>query len=99
MKKVILLCMGLALALPGLAEEIKIPVGQQGNGSSVQQPSRGSSQASVLAQFGEPQDKKAAVGQPPISSWRYADFTVYFEKDHVLHSVVNPPAQPATANP
>jgi len=32
--------------------------------------------------------KKAAVGDPPISRWEYADFTVYFEYDRVVHAVL-----------
>jgi hypothetical protein len=31
------------------------------------------------------------VGDPPISRWVYDHFTVYFEYDKVLHSVVNKP--------
>lgn len=92
------LCAGLLLGASAFADEIRIPVGQQGKDSTISQPTRGSSQASVAAQFGQPLDKKAAVGKPPISSWHYANFTVYFEGDHVLHSVLNPP-QPTAAQP
>ncbi|HQQ63598.1 MAG TPA: hypothetical protein PLF22_08485 [Pseudomonadales bacterium] len=81
------------------ADVITIPVGQQGKDSTTARPERGSSQASVAAQFGQPLDKKAAVGKPPISSWRYANFTVYFEGDHVLHSVLNPPAHTPDTQP
>jgi hypothetical protein len=28
------------------------------------------------------------VGKPPISRWEYPGFIVYFESDHVIHSVV-----------
>lgn len=47
----------------------------------------GLSDAQVLARFGEPQQRLPAVGQPPISRWVYADFTVYFEYDRALHAV------------
>ncbi len=50
-------------------------------------PSRGMSQDSVRASFGEPQSTESAVGEPPISRWHYADFVVYFEFDRVIHSV------------
>jgi hypothetical protein len=29
-----------------------------------------------------------AVGEPPISRWEYTGYTVYFEHDLVLHSVI-----------
>ena len=50
-------------------------------------PSSGSSQASVEAAYGSPIAKKDAVGDPPISSWEYEGFVVFFEYDRVIHSV------------
>lgn len=50
-------------------------------------PRRGISQADVLKRFGEPYSKEAAVGKPPISSWSYGSFDVYFERNLVLHTV------------
>jgi outer membrane protein assembly factor BamE (lipoprotein component of BamABCDE complex) len=97
MKHRIAMCAGLLFATALSADVITIPVGQQGKGSTLAQPARGISQAAVAAQFGTPLEKKAAVGKPPISSWRYDGFTVYFEGDHVLHSVLNPPAAPAAS--
>jgi len=43
----------------------------------------------VRSGFGEPEQRIAAVGEPPISRWIYKDFTVYFENDRVLTSVVH----------
>lgn len=60
-------------------------------------PTRGMSKAEVRAQFGAPEQTKAAVGQPPISRWLYGDFTVYFENDTTLHSVMEHPAPRPTA--
>ena len=51
-------------------------------------PRRGISQADVLKRFGKPLSKQAAVGKPPISSWSYNDYDVYFEGNLVLHTVV-----------
>ena len=31
---------------------------------------------------------EAAVGEPPISRWVYADFVVFFEYDRVIHAVI-----------
>ena len=50
-------------------------------------PTRGMSQASVEASYGTPEARVAAVGDPPISRWEYADFIVYFEYDKVVHAV------------
>ena len=52
-----------------------------------QYPLKGSAKASVIASLGEPVSQTQAVGEPPISSWEYASFVVYFEYDHVLHTV------------
>lgn len=54
---------------------------------SADQPNRGATKADVLADLGEPVTRRGAVGEPPISSWEYAGFVVYFEHDYVLHSV------------
>jgi len=55
--------------------------------TSAERPKRGSSMASVEASFGPPATRSSAVGQPPITRWDYNGFSVYFEYDHVLHSV------------
>ena len=51
-------------------------------------PTRGMSQDTVTSQYGEPSEKQAAVGEPPISRWVYDDFIVYFEFDRVIHAVI-----------
>jgi hypothetical protein len=50
-------------------------------------PQRGIRQIDVLKRFGEPRSKHAAIGSPPISSWNYGSYQVYFERDLVLHTV------------
>ncbi len=50
-------------------------------------PASGTTQASVEANFGSPIAKNAPVGDPPISSWEYDSFIVYFEYDRVIHAV------------
>ncbi len=56
--------------------------------SGVLRPTQGMNMDSVARQFGEPQQKNPAVGDPPISRWQYPDFDVFFEYDKVIHSVV-----------
>ena len=79
----------LTAAGPSLAEAIKLPVGSQ---SSAQHslPKMGTSKSQVKSQFGEPIKENPAKGKPPISNWEYAEFTVYFEYDHAIHSVAKP---------
>jgi hypothetical protein len=52
-------------------------------------PKKGMTMAQVEAKFGEPSEKVAAVGKPPISKWIYPLYTVYFEYKHVINSVLN----------
>jgi hypothetical protein len=51
-------------------------------------PKRGASKAQIAAQYGAPSTKHAPVGKPPITRWDYPAFSVYFEYDHVIDSVV-----------
>ncbi len=51
-------------------------------------PVKGMSMHQVEAKFGAPQEKIPAVGEPPISRWVYPDYTVYFERQYVLHTVL-----------
>jgi len=64
-------------------------------------PGRGASMAQVEKHFGAPLEKRAPVGNPPITRWIYSNYTVYFEYEYVIHSVRNDgrmaPEQPAPA--
>jgi len=53
-------------------------------------PVNGQDKATVEAKFGTPNKKQPAVGDPPISSWEYDTYSVYFERDLVLFSVLHP---------
>ena len=55
---------------------------------AMQTPRNGLSMAQVRQQFGDPAQEVPAVGEPPISRWEYDSYTVYFEHDLVLHSVI-----------
>jgi hypothetical protein len=56
--------------------------------STVDKPKRGVTMSQVEAKFGAPVTKHDAVGQPPITRWDYAGFSVFFEHDRVIDSVV-----------
>jgi hypothetical protein len=75
-------------SVAAISDTIAIPLGQQGDFWNVERPTKGMSQAQVESKYGEPLEKSAAVGKPPITTWTYAEFYVYFEYDHVIHSVV-----------
>jgi hypothetical protein len=55
------------------------------------EPSNGRTMDQVKARFGEPVKVYPAVGKPPITRWNYPQFSVYFEHNLVIHSVVNKP--------
>lgn len=58
-------------------------------------PERGMTMDAVESQWGEPQERLAPVPakptkrNPPITTWRYPAFTVYFEHQRVVAAVLN----------
>lgn len=78
----------LAPASGALAEDLQVPVGSQADRSQQNMPRTGMTQASVRAAWGQPDSIDSAVGQPPVSQWHYGKFTVYFESDRVIHTVL-----------
>lgn len=60
-------------------------------------PPRGMTKAQVERKYGTPLHKLQPRGgdtrrHPVIYRWEYAKYIVYFEHDHVIHSVLNTPA-------
>jgi hypothetical protein len=70
------------------AEVVAVDNGVAVKESDVATPARGMTMNQVSTKFGAPANKVPAVGSPPISRWEYPGFVVYFENDHVIHSVV-----------
>jgi hypothetical protein len=62
---------------------------QPNSPSGLLRPSTGQSMQMVLARFGEPKEKMAPIGDPPITRWSYEKFTVYFEYNSVVNSAVH----------
>lgn len=50
-------------------------------------PRRGMTMDRVQNQLGRPVDISPTVGEPPITSWTYADRVVFFEHSRVIHVV------------
>ena len=72
------------------ADTVKIPVSKQPFADKKTAiPIAGASKSQVERNFGNPTRKFQPVGQPPITRWDYGQFTVYFEYDLVLHTVIN----------
>ena len=103
---VLLSCLLLPTSLPAQTDTLLIQRVQAAG--KVVLPKRGASMASVEAAFGVPTHKFAAVGggsvkTPPITRWEYAEFSVYFENDHVVNSVLSKASElelgPAPAKP
>ena len=85
----ILALMSLAFTSTATADVVKIGVGQQAKEEVIERPVKGSSKARVQELYGNPLQAFQAIGEPPISRWVFDRFTVYFEYDHVVHSVVH----------
>ena len=62
---------------------------------AVQTPRSGVSMSAVRQGYGDPLTEHPAVStsagpqQPPITRWDYSGFSVFFEHDRVVHSVVH----------
>lgn len=77
----------LAVPHPAHADTLLLDAVDQSRTSQGAQPARGQTMQQVEARFGAPVQRRAAVGQPPITRWEYADFVVYFESQYVIHAV------------
>lgn len=74
-----------------LADQVKVPVMSQGGDRENRTlPRTGQNQSAVRQRFGDPTGTRGPVGQPPITQWHYDDFVVYFEHNHVIHTVMKP---------
>jgi hypothetical protein len=70
------------------ADVVQVPT-QNEQTYSIQLPGRGMTMTKVEERFGQPLKKYDAVGDPPITRWDYADFSVYFEYQYVIDAVIN----------
>jgi hypothetical protein len=100
--RVLLIAGALAASLGGIsvAGMVATDGGIAVKESSLPMPTRGMTMDQVSGKFGNPTNKTAAVGKPPISRWEYSGFIVYFEYDHVIHAVAmdTAPAAPTSTD-
>jgi hypothetical protein len=76
-----------AASTASLADELTTPAAPSAGQANV--PARGTPMEKVEAQFGAPTERLPAVGEPPITRWKYPGFEVYFEHQLVIHTVVS----------
>jgi hypothetical protein len=77
----------LAAGGAAVAETLVVDDQVQLRETTVDRPHRGATMAAVEKTYGAPAQKHATVGQPPITRWDYPHFSVFFEKDRVIHAV------------
>ena len=87
MKK-ILFVLATVLMTTGLAQADTLLINSAYEQPEAARPTRGITMDQVKAKFGEPDAVTGPVGDPPITTWVYPEFSVYFEYDKVLHSVM-----------
>ena len=90
----------LSMATPLQAETLEMPSStpaapEAAAGYTVTLPGRGMNMTQVEEKFGPPLEKLPEVGDPPIIRWIYPNYTVYFEYQFVINSVLNVPSAPA----
>ncbi len=82
-----LLC-GCAVAGSALADTVVVNDQVQLRDSRIDRPKGGLTMSEVEKHFGAPLTRHPTVGKPPITRWDYNGFSVFFEGDRVIHSVV-----------
>lgn len=76
-----------------------IPIAQQGDAATLR-PARGTLMGDVEKNYGRPNEIVGPIGQPPITRWVYDNYTVIFEHQHVVHTVLKmkSPTAPETVD-
>lgn len=72
-----------------LAETLSIINQPENSADGVLRPERGMQMQQVEASYGNPLRINAAIGEPPITSWVYDKYTVYFEHEYVIHAAIH----------
>ncbi len=70
------------------ADVIKMPSQSPQVMTSDSAPVRGMTKSQVESNFGSPMAISGPTGTPAIYRWDYPEYSVFFEHNYVLHSVV-----------
>jgi hypothetical protein len=76
-----------AASSAAVAETIVVDDQVKVRDSAVERPDRGMTMGTVEKRFGAPASRHPTVGRPPITRWDYPGFSVFFERDRVIHAV------------
>jgi hypothetical protein len=76
------------LAVPATAPADVLLIEEVRQSERMQLPVNGMNKDDVRAKYGAPAQTHAAVGDPPITRWDYEHWSVYFEYDLVLFTVL-----------
>ncbi|MEN8206277.1 MAG: hypothetical protein ABFS24_09715 [Pseudomonadota bacterium] len=76
---------------PALADVLLVDSIQ--SAPQIQTPRDGLTMSQIRQQFGNPKTELPAVGDPPITRWEYDGYSVFFEHNLALHSVIHHPAK------
>jgi len=87
MTRLLILLMSLAVFATAGAEVLLIERVEQNQTN--ERPKRASTMDQVRNTFGEPNRVVPAIGEPPITQWVYSNFTVYFENQYVINTVMH----------
>lgn len=89
MIKVVAVVFAIGIAMPWtcFADSLKTPEPQKPKAFVT--PPNGTDKTAVTAKYGNPIKIISPIGDPPIERWVYDNFTVYFERSTVIHSVVH----------
>lgn len=94
LKQFIVLSLLVITAGISAADTLSVTKGQLSASTlGIKVPKRWMTKEQVEARFGKPLSKSGPVGKQPYTYWVYDKYTVYFEKNQVLDTVRNLPAQ------
>ena len=84
-------CVGVALlfSIAALAQTPDVAPTVQDNAPAPTVPTAGMTMEQVEQLLGPPKERLAPIGNPPITRWVYDAYTVYFEKQRVIHTVAH----------
>ena len=80
------------LSLPATADVLLLDAISQEPPNTEQgllRPKAGEKMPAVESRFGKPESVQGPVGEPPITRWNYPKFSVFFEYDTVLDTVIH----------
>ena len=85
----LMLVFSASLAQLGIAQADVLLIEEVRQSDQMNLPINGMHQSDVQAEFGDPLKKLGAVGDPPITQWKYGKWSVYFEYELVLFTVLH----------